>query len=199
MKTLLYIATITVLTLASCKKYYSAPSVTADNRQTISTLVLATNGISFNLKDQVVKTKLSNNTLTLTYYEDMALVLRSDSLQKAWSVIFKEDFSTTELNKFNYYAINKDGSTSTNYRESNLNNLAITKKDTLVSNVPMTRVSFTRTLIFTKAYTSATEALNEYTFLLSAKETIAFSVFYVFNGYNSSLYSDKSNLTYVAE
>ncbi|EHQ25694.1 hypothetical protein [Mucilaginibacter paludis] len=199
MKIFLYLAII-LFTLASCKKLYTVQVLNTDSRQGISSLATSSNVINFDIQSQVVKTKLVNNTLTLTYNEAITLLLRSDSLQRAWSVRFDEDFNATELRKFDYYAVNKDGSTTTNYRESNLNNLAIkSKTDTLISNISMTKISFTRTLVFTKTYTGGTDATNEYQYLLSAKDTIGFSAYYVFSSGNSAAYSDKTNLTYIAE
>jgi len=195
MKNYLYILLFIALTFNACTKE-SSNSYISSSRTTASTTTTTTTGVStrngsggtttatpvnattINNANQIVKVSLNNKTLTMNYYENINLLIRKDSLAKSYSIIFNEDFKSTQLGKYNYTIVGKGGTVTTNYAESNLNNVTISgTKDTTMNSVVYTKISFNRNFIFTGTFNTSTEAGAQYDYLINNKETIYFSTY----------------------
>lgn len=207
MKNYTYSLLFIVIAFAGCSKVtVDTPTSLVSNRSTISTSTGATSTIttvipavalSFELYNQAVKVNLSNKTLTLNYYENISLLARKDSLANSWSIIFTENFKLTQLNNFNYTITSKTGAVTTNYAEPNLNNIIISSsRDTTVSGVGYTKISFNRNFIFTNTYTTSTTAGAEYDYLLNNRETIGFTAFLTSASNKSKVYTGTATVVY---
>lgn len=207
MKNYTYSLLFIVIAFAGCSKVtVDTPTSLVSNRSTISTSTGATSTIttvipavalSFELYNQAVKVNLSNKTLTMNYYENISLLARKDSLANSWSIIFTENFKLTQLNNFNYTITSKTGAVTTNYAEPNLNNIIISSsRDTTVSGVGYTKISFNRNFIFTNTYTTSTTAGAEYDYLLNNRETIGFTAFLTSASNKSKVYTGTATVVY---
>ena len=133
----------------------------------------------------------------MNFYENINLYARKDSLTTSWAIIFTENFSASQLGKFSYTTVGKSGVVTTNYAESNLNNLVISAtKDTVINSFAYTKMSFNRNFIFTNVYNSSTEAGVEYDYLLAHKETITFAAYITTSTGTSSVVKSSSTLVY---
>jgi hypothetical protein len=199
--TLLFIAVaFNACTKASNNTYVSSTRSTVvtttgtSSRTSTPTPVYA---ITFNNANQVVKVSLVNKTLTMNFYENINLLARKDSLATSWSIIFTEDFKATQLGKLNYTTVGKSGTVTTNYVESNLNNVAISStKDTTVNNLVYTKISFNRNFIFTTTYSTSTEAGTQYDYLLKTNEAVNFAAYITTPTGISSVVKSSSTLVY---
>ncbi|SDI21460.1 hypothetical protein ACRQ5D_13255 [Mucilaginibacter sp. P25] len=157
-----------------------------------------TASIKLDIADQVVNTKVSNDTLYLNYTETANLVLNPDDYQKSSAVHFKEDFSKSNLANFNFTAVNKDNQTATNYLDDNLNNVAIKSASTLtIDGKQYTKLVLERAIVFSKAYKQhdlAVEAQND--ILKQTKDVISFATYYYTNGKNSDTISTTATVVY---
>ncbi|HEX8020664.1 hypothetical protein [Mucilaginibacter sp.] len=195
-------------TLFSCKKTdvisevikgtngTSTGTNTGTNTDTSTGTTSAT--VKLDIADQLVNTKVSNDTLYLNYTETANLILNSADYQKSSAVHFKEDFSKSNLANFNFTTINKDNQVATNYLDDNLNNVAIKSASTLtVDGKQYTKLVLERVVIFSKAYKQhdlAVEAQND--ILKQTKDVISFASYYYINGKNSDTTSTIAIVAY---
>lgn len=190
-----YAILLIAVAFCACKKASSDTYETSSRSTSTTTSTAATPGTSergttpgittasnyavmLNNADQIVKIGLSNKTLNMNFYENINLYVRKDSLAISWSIIFTEDFTVSQLGKFSYTSVGKSGTVTTNYVESNLNNVTISAtKDTTISNIVFTKVSFNRNFLFSNTYATSTEAATEYDYMLNNSETINFATY----------------------
>ncbi|WP_413666233.1 hypothetical protein ACEN9X_16805 [Mucilaginibacter sp. Mucisp86] len=193
-KYLTYILIATVL--FSCKKTNIVSEVikgststntgTNPDTNTGTSTDIATGTVKLDIADQVVLTKVSNDSLYLNYTETANLILNADDYQKSSAVHFKEDFSKSNLANFNFTSVNKDNQTATNYLDDNLNNVAIkSASTTTINGKQYTKLVLERVVTFSKAYKQhdlAVEAQND--ILKQTKDVIGFAAYYYTNGKN---------------
>ncbi|MDB5150022.1 MAG: hypothetical protein JWQ57_4042 [Mucilaginibacter sp.] len=191
-------------TIFGCKKTDIVPEVikgaagsnTGTNTDTSTGTSQAS--LKLDITDQVVNTKVSNDTLYLNYTETANLILNSDDYQKSSAVHFKEDFSKSGLAKFNFTTVNKDHQVATNYLDDNLNNVAIKSASTLtIDGKQFTKLILERVVIFSKAYKQhdlAVESQNE--ILTQTKDVISFASYYYTNGKNSDPITATATVVY---
>jgi hypothetical protein len=196
-----YFTCIFIITaLYSCKKSNIVPEVAkgANGTNTDASTSPATATVKLDISDQIVNTRVSNDTLYLNYTETVNLVLNSDDYQKSSAVHFKEDFTKSGLANFNFTTVNKDNQVATNYLEDNLNNVAIKSASTsTVNGKKVTKLVLERAIIFSKAYKQhdlAVEAQND--ILKLTNDVIGFSSYYYMDGKNSEATSFTANVLY---
>ncbi|MFC0517017.1 hypothetical protein ACFFGT_22600 [Mucilaginibacter angelicae] len=191
-------------TLFSCKKTDIIPEVikgangSNTGTNTDTSTGTSTASIKLDIADQVVNTKVSNDTLYLNYTETANLILNADDYQKSSAVHFKEDFSKSALSKFNFTTVNKDHQVATNYLDDNLNNVAIKSASTLtIDGKQFTKLVLERVIIFSKAYKQhdlAVESQNQ--ILGQTGEVISFASYYYTNGKNSDPITATATIVY---
>jgi len=154
--------------------------------------------IKLDIADQIVTTKVSDNTLYLNYTETVNLTLNTDDYQKSSAVHFKEDFSKSVLVNFNFTWVNKDNQVATNYIDDNLNNVVIKSASTsTVNGKQLTKLVLERVIVFSKAYKHqdlAIEAQND--ILKQTNDVIGFSSYYYMNGKNTDATSTTAKVVY---
>ena len=161
---------------ASCRKSGNVtPSKPIDTDAVI-------HSITFTIPTQFVATSTNGPKLTMIYYENVSLDIPSKGLDLSYALHLTEDFSSSTLANFDYFTIDQDGHINVNWVDSNLNNVsAKTEKDTVVNNVPVTRITVQRPFTFSKTYGTAAEATDEQTQLLVRKgDKINFSSYVYF-------------------
>jgi hypothetical protein len=211
MKRFIYLFIILLAGFASCKKNVAELPVPATNKSTTSTttktstdgLALPAAGkftpINFNIPDQTAGIKRDGSTLTITYNADVTLLTQTASLQKSYAVHFKEDFSASDLGKFDYHSLTKEGVNALNWVDDNLNNIYKTEKDTTLNNVAVTKIEVTRTFTFTHTFETPEQAVAAYNMLIADKtQNISFSAYYAPVDPNSVNVIGKANIFYIA-
>ncbi|WP_121812697.1 hypothetical protein [Mucilaginibacter kameinonensis] len=216
-KYITYIFLITVF--ASCKKTDIVPEVAkgatgvttgtntgtntgsnsgTDGGSNTDTSIPAAGTVKLDITDQIVTTKVSDNTLYLNYTETVNLILNADDYQKSSAVHFKEDFSKSGLANFDFTTVNKDNQVATNYLDDNLNNVVIKSASTsTVNGKQLTKLVLERAIKFSKAYKQqdlAIEAQND--ILKQTTDVISFSSYYYMNGKNTDPTSATAKVVY---
>lgn len=161
---------------ASCRKSASVtPSKPIDTDAVI-------HSITFAIPTQFVATSTSGPKLTMIYYENVSLNIPSKGLDLSYALHLTEDFSPSILANFDYFTIDQAGHINTNWVDGNLNNVsAKTKKDTVINNLPVTRITVQRPFTFYKTYATAAEATDGQTQILARKgDKINFSSYVYF-------------------
>jgi hypothetical protein len=212
MKKFFYLS-IVIFALASCKK--NAYDVTPTETKTPDTIVVKTGSdansdvqvpnanqftsINLNIPDQKLTVKLNGAELTMVYDEDVVLLTQTASLKKSYAVHFTEDFSTSDLENFDYHSLTREGVNAFNWVDDNLNNINTVRKDTVLNNIAITKIEVARTFNFTHTFDNADAALAAYNKLITDKtQTISFSAYYAPADPNTATIIGKANLVFEA-
>jgi hypothetical protein len=133
----------------------------------------------------------------MNYNQQITLLIKSDSLKNAWSITFNEDFTASQLEFFSFSTVNKSGTVVYNYIDNNLNNVSTTQKDTIIDNISITKISFSRVRFYSYTFPQLTDANKMYNYMMIAKEPVGFSVFISYADKNSTTYSIQSTIKYI--
>jgi predicted P-loop ATPase/GTPase len=207
----LVLALVLITMLASCSKDKTglpAGTQTAVVKPSVSTPVVTQAAaiqldtvkyaVNFLLQGQTVKTAISNDTLKLTYAENVKLLLNPADYHGSWALHLSPDFSKATVAKFDYTTVTKENNTTLNWIDDNLNNI-ITKivSDTVVNNVKMVNVKVYSQFNFTKKYSSHAAAVNEQNSLLqTTTDVMVFSSYYLMPTGRTSAYTGTDKITY---
>ena len=183
-------------TLFSCKKQLT--EIKPNSPDGDSDPASSSINVKLDIPTQEVITKVSNDTLYLSYTETVSLILDPKVYEKSSAVHFKEDFSKSSLANFSFTTINKDGKLVTNYLEENLNNVVIKSASTItIDGKKFTSLVLGRLLVFSKAYKQpglAVEAQNN--IMKQTNESISFSSYCYINGKNSDTTVTTATIVY---
>ena len=213
MKRFFYFSVI-ILALASCKKdpndyiakdtrnLSSSTSSSADTVKTQTVTPVPPSGtftsVTSVIPTQTASMKLDQNTLNIVYTENITILTQTADLQKSWAVHFKEDFSASDLGNFDYHSLTREGVNAFDWVDDNLNNINKTVSDTLINNVPVTKIEVIRTFNFTHTYGTVQQATAEYNTLLTETQNITFSAYYTPTNPNANIILGTAKLTYIA-
>lgn len=157
--------------------------------------------VKFKTADQQVVVKNfndSSDTLSMSYYEKVALIVRPNDYNQSWTIFFKEDFTGTALNGLYYTAPNATGLYLSDWIESNLNNIALqSKTDTVINGTKYYNLKISRVITFLQAFSNKTATDKAAAALLQRKsDVVTFSCYYSYNGQSSVPASGTANLIY---
>jgi len=155
-------------------------------------------GVTYKVNGQVVKTSVSDSTLTLVYTENVNLILNSADYYSSWAIHLKDDFSKSALANFDYTTINSSGMKTLNWVDDNLNNI-VTKSaaDTTINNIKMVRLNVSRKFTFFKTYSNSTAAISAQNTLVSRQnDVVTYTAnYYMPSGFTKS-YTATANIFY---
>lgn len=157
--------------------------------------------VGYELPAQVVTTQINSNNLVLTYNENVSLLVNPTEYDSSWALHLKEDFSQTGLKDVTYTTVTPHGITVTNWIDDNLNNVTIkTKKDTMVNNKNLIKLTIERQFKFAQLYSTQQEATTaRNNFLTRKNDVIKFSSFYYSEDKTIMPAAQTAKLVYVTE
>ena len=206
MKKLILPAILMFMVFAGCIKKTDVtpidPVVTAteakDSTKTISNDNLI-HTIVFNMGLQVVKTSVTNQTLTLQFNENVNMYVTADGLNQSYAVHLLENFQQSQLAGLHFTTVNEYGITTTDWVDDNLNNVILkTVSDTLVNNVPLKKINVNRPFTFTKVFDSNQSAINQQNTLLTKyNDKVTYKAFCYYNKKTFVADSVSVNMVYV--
>ncbi|GAB2693942.1 hypothetical protein GCM10027037_16740 [Mucilaginibacter koreensis] len=141
-----------------------------------------------------------DTVLSFTYYDRVALIVRSDDYANAWGIRFEESFKDSKLNGILFTTPNKEGAYVYNYLESNLNNITLqSKSDTVINGNTYTNLKISRVITFLQGYpagkAAADAARNE--FLQRTGDKVNYNTYFTDDGLNSVPVTGTANIIYV--
>lgn len=191
MKKVLLFALI-ALAVSSCTKEKNGGSYsTLPVSENFSALTVRTSG-------QVVKMAVTSNVLNMIYNEDVTLILDSAKLSRSYAVHLKEDFTGTQLAKYDYHSLTRNGLNATNWVDDNLNNIVVHSSiDTLIAGKVFVKKRITRSFLYQLAYNSSADATVVMQKLLKQTDIISFSAWYAPGEDQTAPTTNTAKLTYV--
>jgi hypothetical protein len=153
---------------------------------------------TFNIKPQLVKTRISGTKLVLVYNENVDLLFSQEGYQKISAVHLHEDFSKSLLAGFDYTTVAEGGNTTLDWVDDNLNNVVLkTVTDTVINNRSMVKINVHRAFTFTKDYFSTAAAQNQQAvFVVNQTDSVSFSSYTYYNQKNYRPVSYTAALVY---
>lgn len=152
--------------------------------------------IKYNNPDQVAKTRVSNDTLRIDFYQKINFLLDPTEATYTWSLDLIQDFSKSYLKDLHFDAIaNTAGVYAHDWVPIDLNTVAPGQKS--ISNVTVegkkyTQVTLNRVFEFYNKMGTHQAALNQQTALLQNNtDVVIYKAFYAFNN-TYSLSNDAS-------
>jgi hypothetical protein len=142
--------------------------------------------MKYQLDDQIVKTRISGDTLHLDFYENVNLLVDPNDYSGSWALLIEEDFTKSYLNNLDYYAQATPTVYAHNWVPSNTNDVAPGQKT--VSNVTVdgkkyVKVTIARVFEFYNVMSSTQTAINQQNVLLSTTtDNIGYKTYYMYNG-----------------
>jgi hypothetical protein len=205
MKNLILPAILSAMIFASCSKKTDVTianpvvtATTAKDTSTISTDNLI-HTIVFNMGLQVVKTSVTNQTLTLQFNENVNMYITADGLGQSYSIHLFENFQQSQLAGLDFTTVNQSGVPTLDWVDDNLNNVILkTVSDTLVNNVPIKKINVSRPFTFTKTFDSNQSAINQQNTLLNQyNDKVSYKAYCYFNQKTYVADSVSVNMVYV--
>lgn len=170
-----------ILFLAGCKKESGDNTPPIDPSKQYS--------INFELTDQTVKTRVTNDTLHLDMYEKLSFLVDPVEYNYSWALHMIEDLSQSYLNNLHYSCLSQLNVYAYDFRSDNLNHVHTTQKsvsDTTINGKKYVKVLLQRTIMFFSVHADNQAAIAKQNELLSAQnQTVTFSSFYVYNDVES--------------
>jgi hypothetical protein len=165
-----------VLALASCTKPSVNPEIDPNKAYTIK----------YNTGDQVVKTRVSNDTLHLSFYQKINFLLDPKEYANTWALHLIQDFSKSYLNNLHYDAIAiQPGVYAHDWVPINLNDVAEGQKSTsrtTFEGKEYVQITLNRVFEFYNVMGSSQAALNQQNILLqTSSDIVTYKAFYSYN------------------
>jgi hypothetical protein len=151
--------------------------------------------VKYQQDDQIVKTRVSGDTLHLDFHEMVNLLVEPNDYSGSWALIIEENFTKSYLDKLEYYAQATPTVYAHNWVPSNTNDVAPGQKT--VSNVTVdgkkyVKITIARVFEFYNVMNSPQAAVNQQNVLLqTTTDNIGFKTYYMYNG-GFSLSNDAS-------
>src|SRR6476469_7035537 len=182
MKRYLSIALLTLI-LSACTKNNKEVPIDPNNAYTIK----------FDVKDQVVKTTVDNDTLRLDFNQVVNFLVDPTEYQRSWALHLTQDFSNSYLKGLHFTALANSAGVATDWVPINLNDVHPSQKttsETTVNGTKYIKVTITRLFKFVSVLNSNQAAIDKQNALVQDKnQTVAYSAFYSYN----SVYSLPNN------
>jgi hypothetical protein len=152
----------------------------------------------FSVASQLIKTSVSNQTLTLVFNENVTITLTAAGYNQTSAIHLSEDFYNTMLSSFDYTTVNENGQVTPDWVDDNLNNVTSkTVTYTVVNNINMVNITVNRQFTFFRTYASNQTAVNEQNIFLSdTGDQITFTSYCYYNQKNYPLYSVNAKVVY---
>jgi len=173
------ILAFTILSIAlidlSCKKARVIPEIDPTRAYTIK----------YNNEDQIVKTRISNDTLRMDFYQKINFLLDPDEYANTWALYLKQDFTKSYLKDLHYDAIANAAGYAHDWVPVDLNTVAPGQKT--ISNVTVNgkkyvQVSLTRVFEFYNKMGTNQAAINQQnTLLQTTTDVVVYQAFYAYN------------------
>lgn len=147
--------------------------------------------MQYETNDQVVKTRVSNDTLRLNFYENISLLVDPKDYGNSWAIHLIEDFSKSYLSGLHFDALASAAGYAHDWVPINLNDAAPGQKtatNVTVNGTKYVKVTISRLFEFYNKMSSNQAALNQQTTLLqTTNHTVTYKTFYSDgNGYSIS-------------
>jgi hypothetical protein len=154
--------------------------------------------VSFIATPQMVISSVSDTILTLTFNENVNLLLTAAGYQQTSAVHLLENFKSTLLAGFDFTTVDEQGNTTLNWVDDNLNNVILkTITDTVINKVQMVKINVHRPFTFFKLYGSNQAALAEQAVIgKKLNDNIVFSSYCYYNQKNYAPDSTSTTLVY---
>ncbi len=154
--------------------------------------------VSFIAKPQMVISSVSDTILTLTFNENVNLLLTAEGYQETSAVHLLENFKSTLLAGFDFTTVDEQGNTTLNWVDDNLNNVILkTITDTVINKVQMVKINVHRPFTFFRLYGSNQAALAEQAVIVKKlNDNVVFSSYCYYNQKNYAPDSTSVNLVY---
>jgi hypothetical protein len=189
MKRYLSVALVT-LVLSACTKNSKEVPIDPNNAYTIK----------FDVKDQVVKTTVDNDTLRLDFNQVVNFLVDPTEYQRSWALHLTQDFSNSYLNGLHFTALANSAGVATDWVPINLNDVHPSQKttsDTTVDGKKYVKVTITRLFKFVSVLSSNQAAIDKQNALVQDKnQTVAYASFYSYNSVYSLANNNVSKLVY---
>jgi hypothetical protein len=141
-----------------------------------------------------------DSVLSLTYYDRVALIVRSNDYADSWGIRFEESFKESKLDGILYTTPNKEGTYVYNYLESNLNNITLqSKSDTVINGNTYTNLKISRVITFLQAYPAGKAAADaaRTEFLQRTGDKVMYNTYFTYDGQNSVPVIGSAPIVYV--
>lgn len=189
MKRILSIALVT-LVLSACTKNDKNVAIDPNNAYTIK----------FDVKDQVVKTTVDQDTLRLDFNQVVNFLVDPVEYQRSWALHLTQDFSHSYLNGLHYSALANAAGVATDWVPINLNDVHPSQKttsDTTVDGKKYIKVTLTRLFKFVSVLASNQAAIDKQNSLISDQsQSVAYAAFYSYNSVYSLANNNVSKIVY---
>jgi hypothetical protein len=189
MKRILSIALVT-LVLFACTKNDKNVAIDPNNAYTIK----------FDVKDQVVKTTVDQDTLRLDFNQVVNFLVDPVEYQRSWALHLTQDFSHSYLNGLHYSALANAAGVATDWVPINLNDVHPSQKttsDTTVDGRKYIKVTLTRLFKFVSVLGSNQAAIDKQNSLISDQsQTVDYAAFYSYNSVYSLANNNVSKIVY---
>jgi len=175
MKQLLSFA-LCVLILSACTKNNSKDvAIDPNNAYTIK----------FDVKDQVTKTSVTQDTLHLDFNQVINFLVDPTEYQRSWALHLTQDFSHSYLNNLHFTALANEAGVATDWVPVNLNDVHPSQKttsDTTVDGKKYIKVTLTRLFRFFSVLGSNQAAIDKQNALIQDQsQTVEYAAFYSYN------------------
>lgn len=141
--------------------------------------------MKYNTSDQIVKTRVSNDTLRLDFYQKINLLVDPKEYANSWALDLIQDFSKSYLKDLHFDAVATAVGYAHDWVPVNLNDAAPGQKTT--SNVTVdgkqyVQVTITRLFEFFNALGTPQAALNQQNILLqTTSDVVIYKAFYSYD------------------
>ena len=156
--------------------------------------------IKFDVNDQVVKTRVGNDTLYLDYDERVNFLVEPSEYAHSWALQLQEDFTKSYLNGLNFSALSEANIYATNWVSQNLNNVHPSQKsvvDTTVNGKKYTKIRIARTFKFVSVLANQQAATDKQnTLVVSNSDSVKYASFYYYDGIFSLPNTKTSRILY---
>jgi hypothetical protein len=172
------------------------PVVQAKAKDTTTTISVDNliHTIVFNAGLQVVKTSVTNQTLTLQFNENINMYITADGLGLSYAVHLFENFQQSQLAGLDFTTVNEYGNTTFDWVDVILK----TVTDTVVNTVAIKKINVSRPFTFVKTFDSNQSAINQQNMLLTKyNDKVTYKAYCYYNQKTYVADSVSVNLVYV--
>lgn len=145
--------------------------------------------IKYDLNDQVVITRVSNDTLHLNFNQKINFLVDPVEYRHTWALHLVQGFTNSYLNNLHFDAIANSSGYAHDWVPINLNDVEPSQKiisDTTVNGIQYLKVTLTRIFEFYSVFSDQQAAINEQNTLLQINtDAVLYSAFYSYNNVNS--------------
>jgi hypothetical protein len=156
--------------------------------------------IEYDVQDQVVKTRVVNDTLRLDFYQDINFLVDPDEYANSWALHLIQDFSNSYLKDLHFDMIASAAGYAHDWVPINLNDVHPNQKkvsSAVVNGKEYVKISLKRVFEFYSVLSSNQAALQqENTLLQTSTHKVLYKAFYSFNSQYSLSNDGQFNIVY---